>query len=231
VEIHSFGEQFSDTTPSSRNADFRVNFRLNDTMRVSGRGQVQRKFSVDDARGGAGLEWRATPYATVITHAFIGPGNLVMPTGDVLGEVDYVYKGATWMGSVRFFEFNGARVTSLSPGVAYWPTERLSVGLRYAFSLTDQAASPFTTNGHTGHLTGAYRVHPRVSLTAGLAAGVDDFDNFSIDRVGDFRANTGSAGLRLDLPSLTSLVGTYEHQWRPNDVTLQRFSVSIAQRF
>lgn len=230
-EIHSFGEQFSGDAPDSRNADFRVNVRLNDTMRVIGRGQVQQKFSVDDARGGAGLEWRATPYATVITHAFVGPGNRVMPKGDVLGEVDYGYKRATWMGSVRFFDFEGARVTSLSPGVAYWATDRLSVGLRYAFSVTDTAASEFTANGHTAHVTGAYRVHPRVWLNLGYAGGVDDFDNFSVDRIGDFRANTVSTGVRLNLPSLTSLVGTYEHQWRENDVTLQRFSVSFARRF
>ena len=231
IEVHSFGEQFSGATPNSGSADMLVNFRLNDALRVVGRGQVQRKFSVDDARGGAGLEWRATPYTTVIAHALVGPGNRVMPKGDVLGELDYGYKRASWMGSVRFFEFDGARVTSLSPGLTYWATDRLSVGLRYAFSLTDTQGSEFTTNGHTTQVRGSYQVHPRVWLNLGFAAGIEDFENFSIDRTRRLPREYRLGWLRLDLPSLTSLVGTYEHQWRENEVKMQRFSFSFAQRF
>ncbi len=231
LELNSFGEQFNGDTPTSRSADVLLNIRLNDVMRVTGRGQIERKFSIDDARGGAGIEWRATPYTTVIAHGLVGPGNRVLPTGDLLGEVDYTYGPTSWMGSVRYFQFDGARVTSLSPGLTLWPTARLSVGVRYALSVTDVPTFTSTVTGHSMHVRGSYQVRPRVWVNLGYAAGVDDFNNFTIDRIGDFRANTGSAGVRVDLPSLTSLIGNYEHQWRQDDITMQRFSFSLAQRF
>ena len=64
----------------------------------------------------------------------------------------------------------------------------------------------------------------------GYAAGVEDFENFSIDRVGDFRANTLSGGFRIDLPTLTAVVGNYERQWRTG-ADMNRFSLSLQQRF
>jgi hypothetical protein len=103
--------------------------------------------------------------------------------------------------------------------------------MRYAASITEMPALVSSTKGHSVQVKGAYQVHPRVWLNLGYAGGVEDFDNFSVDRIGDFRANTGSAGIRVDLPSLTSLVGTYEHQVRDAGVTLHRISVTFAQRF
>ena len=68
-------------------------------------------------------------------------------------------------------------------------------------------------------------------LQGGYAAGVEDFENFSIDRVGDFRANTLSGGFRIDFPTLTGLVATYERQWRSGYADMSRFSLSLQQRF
>jgi hypothetical protein len=78
---------------------------------------------------------------------------------------------------------------------------------------------------------GTRRLVPRVWLNAGYAYGTDNFDTLSPDRVGDFRAHTASGGLRIDLPSLTSVYGIYEHQWRPNDIQMGRLNISIVQRF
>jgi hypothetical protein len=60
---------------------------------------------------------------------------------------------------------------------------------------------------------------------------VEDFDDLTIDRIGAFQANTGSAGVRVDLPWLTSLVGSYERQQRQDDTTMQRISIGVSQRF
>ena len=87
-----------------------------------------------------------------------------------------------------------------------------------------------TTASHSLHLQGAYRLRPRVWLQTGYAAGVEDFEHFSIDRVGDFHANTLSGGLRLDLPTLTAIVGNYERQWRTG-ANMNRVSLSLQQRF
>jgi hypothetical protein len=74
-------------------------------------------------------------------------------------------------------------------------------------------------------------LYRRVWLHAGYAAGVEDFENFSIDRIGDFEANTASGGVRLDLPSLFRVIGTYEHQWGSGNVDMGRVTVSLHQRF
>ena len=231
VEIHSFGEEFGGNAPGSRSGDVRINARLNDAMRVIGRGQVQRKFGVDDARGGAGVEWRVTPYTTFVAQALVGPGNSVLPTADFLGEVDYMAGRASVSGGVRYFEFDGARVTTIMPGLTWWATNRVSFGVRYALAMTAAPLLTSTSNGHTMQVRSSMQVHPRVWLNAGYARGVEDFENFSFDRIGAFRANTGSGGVRVDLPWLTSLTGSYEHQVREDETTVRRLTFSFAQRF
>ncbi|MDA1184375.1 MAG: hypothetical protein O2930_07000 [Acidobacteria bacterium] len=77
------------------------------------------------------------------------------------------------------------------------------------------------------------RVYPRISLQGGYASGVEDFDRFSIDRTGDFRAHTFSGGARVYLPTMTAIIGQYEYQTRSRDTKrdMGRVTVSLAQTF
>lgn len=231
AQLRWFGEEFGGSVPRSSSTDLALDYRLSDRLRVTGRGQHQKKFDVDDARGGAGVEWRWTPYTAVGGHALVGPGNDVMPVGDYRGEIGYNYRSATWLGAVRYFDFEGAEVTAVSPALNLAVSERVSLGLRYAFTVTDVAGVATNAKGHSAHVRGSYVVFPRITLSLGYARGVEDFDNFSRDRIGDFKAHTGSAGVQVDLPSLTAIVGTYEYQSRANDTEMQRLTVSLAQRF
>jgi len=231
VETRGVSEQFSASTPDSRSGDVRVNIRLTDTWRVVGRGQTQRKFAVSEERGGGGVEWRWKRATTLRAQALVGPNNRVMPEGDYLGEVQHAYKAATWTASVRYFDFAGASTTVFSPGVAWAPEGPLSVAVRYAAAWTDTRTGASVEAGHSAQLEGAFLVYPRVSIQAGYAAGVEDFENFSIDRGGDFRANTVSGGLRVDLPTLTALVGRYEYQWQRGSRNMGRVTVSFLQSF
>ncbi|MBI2188602.1 MAG: tetratricopeptide repeat protein [Acidobacteria bacterium] len=231
IEVRGFGEQYSGPTADTTGGDVIVNYRLSDRLRVIGRGQAQRKFSVSEQRGGGGLEWRWRPATTLRAHLLVGPGNLVAPEGDFLGEIDHAYAGAVWTGSIRYFDFTGARTTFLSPGVSWPASDRLSLGLRYALSWTETSTRTHVAIGHTAQVRGAYRLLRRVSLEGGYAAGVEDFETFSIDRIGDFRANTVSGGVRLELPTLTAIVGGYERQWRRGSIDMGRATVAIQQRF
>ena len=86
--------------------------------------------------------------------------------------------------------------------------------------------------GQSFHVRPIYRINPRVWLQGAYAAGVEDFENFSIDRVGDFRAQTLSGGIRFNLPLLTAIVANYERQfWRSDDVNVGRVTLSLLQRF
>lgn len=232
VETRGFSEHFNDdSTPDTRSGELAINYRVNDTLRVTGRGQVQRTFSVSDERGGGGVEWQWKPAVTLRGHALIGPDARVIPEGDYLGEIDYTIRQTSWTGSVRYLDFDGARVHLISPAVSWMASERLSMGVRYALSLTESNTLLPRTGGHSVHVRGAYRYYPRLWITAGYAGGVENFDTFSIDKIGDFRANTLSGGARFDLESLTSIVGAYEHQWRARGLHMGRVTVSLAQRF
>ena len=231
VEAHGFSETFSGDASNTNSGGVLVNYRLNDTLRIFGRGDAQRKFGVSDQRGGGGAEWRWKPMTTLVGHALIGPSNLVMPERDFLGEIDHTYGRANWTGTYRYLDFNGAWMAVISPAVTWWAADRLSIGLRYAHSISRSNLLLTNEHGDTLHARGAYRYRPRIWLTAGYTAGVEDFETISIDQIGDYRAQSASGGVRLDLRSLTSVVGGYDYQWQPNDVRRSRFSIGLAQRF
>lgn len=110
-------------------------------------------------------------------------------------------------------------------------SERLVLGLRYGMSWTEINDQSAKDMGHSAHVTADFRLHYRLWVRGGYAAGVESFDTFSIDRIGDFRANTISGGVRIPLPTLTTIVSAYERQWREQDVTMGRFTVSLQQGF
>ncbi len=231
VEAHGFSETFNGGTPNSSNGGVLVNYRLNDTWRVFGRGDAQRKFGISDQRGGGGAEWRWKPMTTLVGHVLIGPNNVVMPERDYLGEIDHTYGLASWTGTYRYLDFNGAWMAVLSPAVTWWASDRLSIGLRYAHSISKTNVLLSNEHGNSLHARAAYRFRPRIWLTGGYAAGVEDFETVSIDQVGDFHAHTFSGGVRWDLPSLTSVVGGYDYQRQADAIRRSRISISLAQRF
>jgi YaiO family outer membrane protein len=231
VATQGFTEQFNSTTPDGRNGEITINYRVSDKLRVVGRGAVQRKFGVSDQRGGGGLEWRWTPTMTLRGQALVGPDNVVMPEGDYGGGLDYARGPATWSASLRHFDFTGARTTVFSPAVGWLLSSRLMLDLRYAASWTETNFVSGVEAGYSAQLAGDYRVHRHVWLHVGYAAGVDNFDNFSIDQIGNFRANTLAAGARIPLVTLTTIVANYERQWRRDDAEMGRFTVSLQQQF
>jgi len=232
IEIRGANEQFDGTTPDTNGGDVVLNIRISDALRVIGKGQVQRKFALTEERGGGGLEWRMKPATILRGQALIGPDNQVMPEGDFLGEVEHTVRGVTWTGTLRHFTFDGTNTTFISPAVEWMATDRLSVALRYALSLTDTDSISSMEVGHSLHVRPIYRINPQVWIQGAYAAGVEDFENFSIDRVGDFRAQTLSGGIRFNLPILTAIIANYERQfWRSDDVDVGRVTLSLQQRF
>jgi tetratricopeptide (TPR) repeat protein len=232
IELRGVSELFDDASPDTRGGDIALNVRLSDAVRIIARGQVERKFALDEQRGGGGLEWRVKPTTLLRGQVLVGPDNVVLPEGDFLGEIEHSYKNALWIGTLRHFTFNGASTTFISPAVDWMSTDRLSVGLRYALSFTDIGSLVSMEAGQSLHVRPVYRITPRVSLQGGYAVGVESFEDFAIDRIGDFRAQTLSGGIRFNLPILTSIVANYERQfWRRDDVTLSRVTLSLSQRF
>ncbi len=232
IELRGMSELFDDASPDTRGGDIALNIRISDAVRIIGRGQVARKFAMDEQRGGGGLEWRVKPTTLLRGQVLVGPDNVVLPESDVLGEIEHSYKNALWIGTLRHFTFNDASTTFISPAVDWMATDRFSLGLRYALSFTDIGTLVSMEAGQSLHVRPVYRITPRVALQGGYAVGVESFEDFSIDRIGDFRAQTLSGGIRFSLPMLTSIIVNYEKQfWRRDDVTVSRIALSLSQRF
>jgi YaiO family outer membrane protein len=230
VESQTYDEQFSGNTPDTRGTDLGVNVRLSETLRVVGRGQVQTKFGRRENRAGGGGQWRWSPTATVTAQALVGNGNRVLPQGDYLGQIDYGYHRAVWTATVRYFDFFGANVTMVSPAVTLTPSNAWTLALRYAMTSTD-TATVSGTRGHSLQLRAAHEIKPRIWLHGGYTRGVENFDNFSVDRIGEFRAHTGTGAVEFVLPTLTSIVGGYDYQHRANGATMGRINISLVQSF
>jgi Tfp pilus assembly protein PilF len=230
LESQTYGEDFNGTTETTKGSDLALNFRLSETVRVIGRGQLQTKFGRREDREGAGVEWRWTPWGTLIGQVLVGTDNRVLPQRDFLGRVDYGYHRATYTGTLRYFDFFGANVFMLSPAVTVEATPRWTFGLRYALTTTETSTTT-SVNGHTIDVRAAHEIARRVWARAGYVRGVENFDNLSVDRIGDFKAHTANVGVQFLLPSLTSIVGGYDYQWRDDNVKMGRVTVSLVQAF
>jgi Tfp pilus assembly protein PilF len=232
IEARAASEQFSGATPDSTLGDLLLNIRLTNRWRVLAQGQVQRKFRTTEERGGAGVEWRWTSATTLRAVALIGPNNRVTPERDYLAAVRHTYRATTWTATVRHFDFGDAETTVFSPAIAWTPENPLSLALGYTLSRTDTRTTA-SEDGHSAYVRAGVRVHPRLSIQAGYASGVEDFDRFSIDRIGDFRANTFSGGVRVYLPSMTAIVAQYDFEMRSRggNRDMGRATVSLMQTF
>jgi Tfp pilus assembly protein PilF len=229
-ESQTFGEDYNGRTPTTRGEDLALNYRVSETFRVIGRGQVQRKFDRNEDRFGGGAEWRWTPWGTLSGQVLINDHNRVLPQRDYMGRVDYGYHRATYTGTLRYFDFFGANTTMFSPAVTVALTPRWTGAVRYAFTTTDTA----TVNGvesHTFEIRAAHEIKARIWARGGYISGIENFDQFSIDHTGEFRAKTVNGSVQILLPSLTSIVGSYDYQWRKNGVHMGRVYVSLVQAF
>ena len=229
-ESQTFGETYNGRTPTTRGSDLALNYRVSETFRVIGRGQLQRKFDRNEHRFGGGAEWRWTPWGTVSGQVLVNDGNRVLPQRDYMGRVDYGYHRATYTGTLRYFDFFGANVMMFSPAATVAVTPLWTFAGRYAFTTTDTAAVS-GVESHTVEVRGAHEIVPRVWARGGYISGIENFDQFSIDHIGEFRAKTANASVQILLPSLTSIVGSYDYQWRKSGVHMGRISVSLVQAF
>lgn len=230
-ESSAFGEQYNGTTPTAAGSDIALNYRVADTFRVLGRVQLQDKFDRNEHREGGGFEWRFTPWGALTAQALVGPGgNRVMPQRDYLGRVDYGYRRATYTAAIRYFDFLGANTVMFSPAITFAVAPRWTGAFRYALTSTD-TATVTGVQGHTIDIRAAHEVAPRIWLRAGYIRGIENFDVFSVDHIGVFRANTANGGVQFLLPSLTSIVGSYEYQWRDNGVRMGRVNVALVHAF
>jgi hypothetical protein len=154
----------------------------------------------------------------------------VLPTSDLYGDL-IQYAGAYEVGvGARRLSFDGGDLVALSPNFA-WDPGRWRHEVRYTYSRTRFDAAADSTGDHSMLLRETWRGWRRASLNAAYAYGIESFEDLTVDRIGSLGAHTIALGARFNTPSLTMMTTTWEHQWRSNSTSLDRFTVGIVQSF
>lgn len=230
IEVTGFGEHFTADIPAAGNVDAAVSLRVHERLRVSARGQFQDKFDVQESRAGGGIEWRINRVLRLAGSVLAASDTVILPTLDASVEVGLVRGLSDWSASFRRIHFESAEVSVFSPGAAWSLNDRVTFSGRYALAITafETAGRQITHSGGAGvsMLTGT-----RVWWSAGYNRGIERFETLSPDRIGEFRADTVSGGVRVELPSLSTLAAVYERQWRTRGTTMGRLLMVFAQRF
>lgn len=231
VELGGLMEAFDGTIPDSRGADLRLVYRLSDALRVSGRGQWQRKFASDDVRGGAGVEWRWARASFLTADVLYGKGNRVLPVTDGYVGLEQRLPFATGRLGVRFYDFAGTSVLAIEPALTWFMGDRTTLDLRYDYTSTNLPHPSPDARQHHGLLRGTRQLSPALAVFGGYARGIEEFEALSTDRLARFRANTASVGGRITLPVRSTIEARYEYQWRESGRKMQRAVLTLGHRF
>jgi len=197
-------------------------------LHLDGSVRIQDGPDYSDNTAGGGLVWRAANNTTVTFHALGGPGNVALPTSDVSGDVIH-YAGPLEVGiSARRLSFDGGNVVAGSPIFA-WDRDRWRLDTRYTYSRSSFDATGQSSGDHSVMVRDTWQAWRRVALQGTYAYGIESFEDLTADRIGSLGATTIAAGLRIDLPSITRITTTWEHQWRSNQSEINRLTVSLVQ--
>jgi len=230
LQFEGFGERAAGGT-NTGSGELRVLLRALPRLHVDGSARVQNRAGTSDALGGGGVLWRTSRATTVSLRALGGPGNTVLPTSDLSADVVY-YRGAFESGAtLRRLTFAGDKVVAASPLFAWDPGGRWRLDTRYTLSGVSFAATGGTSADHSLLVRETFRGWRRVAILGSYAHGIESFEDLTADRLGALDATTLAAGLRISVPSYTLLNTAWEHQWRSNDTTVDRITVSVTRFF
>jgi Tfp pilus assembly protein PilF len=230
IMFDGFGEHATGDA-NAASGTLNVSVRALERLHVDGTARVQQRSGSSDALGGGGFLWRAARATTVGVHAAGGAGNTVLPTSDL--SADVVHYAGTFEagGSLRRLTFADADVVAGSPLLAWDPGGRWRFDSRYTYSRTSFATTGQSAGDHSILLRDTWRGWERVALNVAYAYGIESFEQLTADRLGSLGASTLATGLRVNMPSLTQLTATWEHQWRSNNTAIDRLTLSIVQSF
>jgi YaiO family outer membrane protein len=230
IEASFQHEALSSSASGAGLADVAVDLRGSDRLRLNARVQVQSRFSREEARAGAGLEWRLRPNLTLRGSTMVSPGAELIARTDTTGEVEHVRGHVDFGAGVRWVSFATARVGILAPAATIWLNDRTALGVRYYASWTSFSERRAALN-HSALTRIRYSVRPRLWLDAAYSRGYESIDTLSLDRLGSFRADTLSGGVLYHLGGLQSLATGVDYQWRSDDRTMVRITAAVVHRF
>ena len=227
IAVEGFGEAGAS---EGRSASLTVALRVRPQLKIEGNASTQRRGGSSDALGGGGALLRVNRSTNLGVRAAGGRGNTSLPRSD-LTAVIVKYAGVFEVGaSMHRLSYADAGVLAASP-LAAWDTGHWRLDARYSYSRSSFDLTGDTSRDHSAFLRGTWRAWRRVDVNVAYAYGIESFEDLTVDRLQALGAGTIAAGLRVRVPSLTFVAGTWEHQKRSNDSTVNRFTLSIVQSF
>ena len=238
ISATGYFESYSEFAPDTWSGSIELNARATDQLRLIARGQMQDKFDESEGRGGGGIEWLPTRRVAFRGVALFSSNTTVLPRIDAYGEVGYTKRRISVAGGMQYVSFEPG-LSGLQTARAWFAMPILTVRVnddflivaRYAHSWSEFDSGGSWVGNDSGSIGAQLRLLPRAWVGVAWAGGVESFDTLSVDRLGDFNANTVRGDVRLDLRSLTSIAGAYEYQWREGDLQMMRVTFGLVQRF
>jgi hypothetical protein len=228
IAVEGFGQTGGpDTTVTS--GSIVANARVWRQLHLEAAGRAQQGPDYSDAIGGGGFTWRLARPTTVAFHALGGSSNIALARTDI--SVDVIHYAGPFEigGSVRRLTFAGANVRAASPVFAWTPVDAWRVDGRYTYSRAAFDETGESVGDHSVMLRTTWQGWRRIAALGTYAYGIESFEDLTADRIGSLGATTVAGGVRIDLPSLTRITTTWQHQWRSNSTTIDRLTVSVIQ--
>jgi len=238
ISATGFFESYSGSVPDTWSGSIELNALASDQLRVFARAQMQDKFDKREGRGGGGLEWWLNRRVALRGSVLFSSSTMVLPRIDACGEAAYTKRKITIAGGVQYVSFEPSLI-GLQTARAWFAMPILTVRVnddflivaRYAHSSSEFDSSGSWVANDSGSIGAHLRLLPQAWVGVAWARGVESFDTLSIDRLGDFNANTVRGDVRFDFQSLTTIAGAYEYQWREGDLRMMRVTFGLVQRF
>jgi len=228
IAVETFGEG---GVSDARSVSLTGSLRVAPPLELEGRVRVQNRNGSSEMLGGGGGIWRMSRSTNLAVRGAGGSGNISLPNGDLMAEVRH-YRGAFEIGGVvRHLSFADVGVTAASPLLAWDTGDRWRLASRYTYSWSSFHTTGESSGDHSALLRETFRGWRRVDMSLTYAYGIESFEDLTADRIGNLGAHTIAPALQFRLPSLTSVVTTWEHQWRSNDSRIDRLTVVVMQGF
>jgi len=206
-----------------------VNARVNDAVRIFGRGQAQSAFGFDEQRAGGGVEWSVTRHAWLRAGALFGADTAFLPESEGFVEASIAHGRARGMVELRKANFEGADLWLGGPGLAIAFPGGVEASARYYRGrATSIGFDTSTTDTIALGVEGPFG--ERLRLGAVFTHGIDRLDWLTLDRI-TFEADTLSLNASYNFTPFTTFEAGYAFQSRPGDLQVHRARAGFIFRF
>jgi len=187
------------------------------------------KFDEQSTRFGVGLSVKPRPRWTIAGEVWADPGSEVLPEYDLRLTVGRsIGWGLGLSGGYRYMDFERTTVNVFTGTVEYYFPFPVWVSLSYHRSASELRLSDEDAQNDSVSFLYHHRLFRRLTLHAGYAYGNETFQDLSIDRVGDFQAQTIHGGADYVVTRWLAAGVQLSHQERDNGDTVDAVGLSVS---